>query len=401
MKIRPIILCGGAGSRLWPDQKNYQAKQFIDFGGWTLISKTLERIKNPIFDYPIISTNLKYLKDVRKHLKKNKIKKYKIVLEPEKKNTAPAILAASLIDEIPLKQPLIYFAADHIVEKSNILNNSINKNKSYLNHENIFIFGIKPRNPSSEYGYFLTKKIKDNIDKVSKFIEKPKSILAKKIIKQKGYWNTGIFFLRKDSIINNFKKYQPKTFKSCNLAVKKSKYKNNTYYLNKSEFSKSIEKSFDYAILEKTKKINAIKLDLPWSDLGSWREISNIFKKSKNKYFKKSNVYYRPWGKYVNLFEGKNFLVKELTVNSKSSISLQKHNFRSEHWMITDGTPMITINKKRFYKKPNDSVFIPRGAIHRIENNYNKPVKIIEVQTGPILKETDIIRFQDVYGRVK
>ena len=400
MKIRPVILCGGAGTRLWPNQKNHQAKQFIDFGGWSLIQKTLERIKNPIFDYPVISTNFKYLSYVRKSLKKSKIKKYKIVLEPAKKNTAPAILSSALIKEIPSNQPLMYFAADHLIEKPNILNKSINKNKSKLDDKNIFIFGIKPNNPSSEYGYFLSKKI-NNIDKVIKFIEKPKTILAKKIIKQKGYWNSGMFFLRKDSIINNFKKYQPKTFKSCNMAVKKSLYKNNTYYLNKSAFSKSIEKSFDYAILEKTKKINAIKLDMPWSDLGSWREISKIYKKNKNKYYKKANVYYRPWGKYVNLFEGKNFLVKELTVNSKSSISLQKHNFRAEHWMITEGKPMITINKKKFYKKPDESVFVPRGAIHRIENNFNKPVKIIEVQTGSILKETDIIRFQDIYGRVK
>ena len=71
MKIRPVILCGGAGTRLWPNAKKHQAKQFIDFGGWSLIQKTLERIKNPVFDYPIISTNLKYLKDVRKSLKKN------------------------------------------------------------------------------------------------------------------------------------------------------------------------------------------------------------------------------------------------------------------------------------------------------------------------------------------
>ena len=401
MKIRPVILCGGAGTRLWPKQKKHQAKQFIDFGGWSLIKKTLERIKNPIFDYPIISTNEKYLKEVRKSLKKNKVRKYKIVLEPAKKNTAPAILSSALIKEIPLKQPLMYFAADHLIEKSNILNKSINKNKVNLTNENIFVFGIKPTNPSSEYGYFLSKKTKKNINKVTKFIEKPILSKAKQIIKKKGYWNSGMFFLRKDSIINNFKKYQPKTFKSCNMAVKKSVFKNNTYFLNKNAFSNSIEKSFDYAILEKTKKINAIKLNMPWSDLGSWREISKIYKKNKNKYFKKTNVYHRPWGKYVNLFEGKNFLVKELTVNSKSSISLQKHNFRSEHWMITDGKPIITINKKKFYSKPNESVFVPRGAIHRIQNNFKKPVKIIEVQTGPILKETDIIRFQDVYGRVK
>jgi len=399
MKIRPVILCGGAGTRLWPNQKNHQAKQFIDFGGWTLIQKTLERVKNSIFDYPIISTNSKYLKQVRLALKKNKVKKYKIVLEPAKKNTAPAILASALIKDIPLNQPLMFFTADHLIEKSSILNKSINKNKHNLNGKNLFIFGIKPTNPSSEYGYFLTKKDK-NINKVTRFIEKPKPTKAKQVIKKKGYWNSGMFFLRKDSIINNFKKYQPKTYKSCLASVNKAKYKNNTYYLNKSSFVKSVEKSFDYAILEKTKQINAIKLDIPWSDLGSWNEISKIYKKNKSKYFKKKNVYYRPWGRYVNLFEGKGFLVKELYVKSKSSLSLQKHHHRSEYWLITSGKPLITINKNKFIKKPNDSVFISRGDIHRIENPYKNPVKIIEVQTGPILKESDIVRYQDIYGRV-
>jgi len=400
MKIRPVILCGGAGTRLWPNQKNHQAKQFIDFGGWTLIQKTLERVKNSIFDYPIISTNSKYLKQVRLALKKNKVKKYKIVLEPAKKNTAPAILASALIKDIPLNQPLMFFTADHLIEKSSILNKSINKNKHNLNCKNLFIFGIKPTNPSSEYGYFLTKKDK-NINKVTRFIEKPKPTKAKQVIKKKGYWNSGMFFLRKDSIINNFKKYQPKTYKSCLASVNKAKYKNNTYYLNKSSFVKSVEKSFDYAILEKTKQINAIKLDIPWSDLGSWNEISKIYKKNKSKYFKKKNVYYRPWGRYVNLFEGKGFLVKELYVKSKSSLSLQKHHHRSEYWLITSGKPLITINKNKFTKKLNESVFIPQRTIHRIENPYKKPVKIIEIQTGPILKESDIVRYQDIYGRVR
>jgi mannose-6-phosphate isomerase-like protein (cupin superfamily) len=100
------------------------------------------------------------------------------------------------------------------------------------------------------------------------------------------------------------------------------------------------------------------------------------------------------------LFSGKDFLIKELIVNSKSSISLQKHKFRSEHWTIISGKPKITINKKIFFKKVNDTIFIPRGAIHRIENNFNKPVKIMEAQTGKILKESDIIRYKDIYGRV-
>jgi len=399
MKIRPVILCGGAGTRLWPNQKNHQAKQFIDFGGWTLMQKTLERIRNSTFDYPIISTNSKYLKQVKLALKKTKIKKYKIVLEPAKKNTAPAILASALIKDIPLNQPLMFFAADHLIEKSNILNKSINANKHNLNDKNIFIFGIKPTNPSSEYGYFLTKKVK-KIYKVTKFIEKPKAAKAKEVIKKKGYWNSGIFFLRKDSIIYNFKKYQPKTFISCLASVNKSKYNNNIYYLKKSSFVKSLEKSFDYAILEKTKQINAIKLNIPWTDLGSWKEILKVYDRNKDKYYNKKNVYYRPWGRYTNLFKGKEFLIKELFVKSKGILSLQKHHHRAEHWLITQGNPKITLNKNIFNKKKNEHIFIPLGAKHRIQNPGKKPVKIMEAQIGSILTESDIVRYKDIYGRI-
>ena len=401
MKIRPVILCGGAGTRLWPNQKNHQAKQFINFGGWSLIEKTLERVKNSIFDFPIISTNQKYLKQVSFYLRKSKLKKYKIVLEPIKRNTAPAILAASLIKDVPNEQPLMFFPADHLIEKTSTFNNSIIRNKKNLNNRNIFIFGIKPISASSEYGYFLTRKINKNLNRVTKFIEKPNKSKAKTVIKNNGYWNSGMFFLRKDSIINNYKKNQKKTFRFISDSVNKAKLKNNIYYLNKASFIKSVEKSFDYAILEKAKEINAIKLDIPWSDLGSWREISKIYHRNISRYFKKKNVYYRPWGKYVNLFEGKDFLVKELTVNSKSSISLQKHHHRAEHWMIVQGKPKITINNKKFFKKKNESVFIPTGSIHRIENYFTKPVKIIEVQTGSVLRESDIVRYQDIYGRIK
>jgi len=401
MKIKPIILCGGAGTRLWPNQKKHQAKQFIDFGGWTLIQKTLERVKNSIFDYPIISTNRKYLNKVKFYLKKSKVKKYRIILEPAKKNTAPAMLASALIPEIPNEQPIIFLPADHLIESTKSFYKSIKVNKNNLNDKNIFIFGIKPKNPSSEYGYFLTKKINNKMLKVIKFIEKPKFKKAQIIIKKKGYWNSGMFFLRKDSIIYNFRKNQPKTYKSVSNSISKAKLKNNVYYLNKKSFVKSLEKSFDYAILEKSKFINSINLDIPWSDLGNWNEISKVYNRNKSKYFKKKNVYYRPWGKYVNLFEGNNFLVKELTVNSKSSISLQKHFHRSEHWLIIQGKPKITINNKKFFKKQNENVFIPKGAVHRIENYFKKPVKIIEVQTGSILRESDILRFHDVYGRIK
>jgi len=401
MKIRPVILCGGAGTRLWPQSKLNTPKQFIDFGGWNLFKKSLERIKNPIFDYPIISTNLKYLKDVKKNLKECKIINYIIILEPAKRNTAPAILSSTLIDEIPNDQPLLFLSADQLVEKNNIFIKSIFKNMINLTKENIFIFGIKPSIPSNEYGYFMKKKISNNINKVTKFIEKPNKKKAISIIKKKGYWNSGMFFIRKDSIIHNFKKYQPSIYKNCLKSVIKSKRNKYIYTLNKKYYSLSTNKSFDYAILEKTKKVNAIKLDIPWSDLGSWKEICKMYNHNKNKYYKKSNTHFRPWGNYTNLFKGKGFLVKELHVKPNGLLSLQKHHHRSEHWLISKGAAKITLEKKIYLKKTGEKVFIPLGAIHRIQNTHKTTLKIIEIQVGSILKESDIVRFQDIYGRVK
>ena len=401
MKIRPVILCGGAGTRIWPKSKKNIPKQFIDWGGWTLFGKTLQRIKYPIFDYPIITTNLSYLKLIKNELRKNKIKKYRIILEPLKKNTAPAILSSALIKEIPENQGMIFFSSDNLIGKINIFNKAIHTHSKHLTDNNIFIFGVKPMSPSSEYGYFLSKKNLNNINKVTKFIEKPNKNKVKIIIKKKGYMNAGMFFARKDSLIKNFKKYQISMYKNCLNSVNKSKFFKNIYYLKKSYFQKVKEISFDYAILERSNDINGIKLNLPLIDLGNWKEIWKFFKKENSKKFIKENTFYRPWGKYINLFNGKGFLLKELIVNPKSSISLQKHFYRSERWLVNSGKPKITINKKVFFKKINDSILIPKGAIHRIENIYSKPVQIIEVQMGNVLKETDIVRYEDIYGRTK
>ncbi len=400
MKIRPVILCGGAGTRLWPISKKHQAKQFINFGGWTLLGRTLERIKNSIYDDPIISTNLKYLKEIKHHLKKHKIKKFRIVLEPIKKNTGPAILSSVLIKDIPDKQPIIILSADHLISNISKFNKEIVKKKKYLTDKNIFVFGIKPNTPSDQLGYFKTKQ-KNKLNKVIKFLEKPIKSKARQIIKDGGYWNSGMFFIRKDSIVNNFKEYQKKIYKSSLSSIDKSKLKDNTYYLNKNAFNKNPSISFDYAILEKEADINAIKLNISWSDLGSWKEILLMYNRNKKKYLNKSNTFYRPWGKYTNLFNGHHFLIKELSIKPKGILSLQKHYHRSEHWVVTQGTPKITLNKKYFIMRPKETIFIPKGSIHRIENPSMKPVKIMEAQLGLILKETDIVRYADVYGRVK
>ena len=334
-------------------------------------------------------------------MKKKNITKYKIILEPSKKNTAAAIISSSLLNEIQLEQPILFLPSDHFMPQKEIFDKILKLNLKHLSNKNIFIFGIKPKTPKTDYGYLLNKKINKRINKVINFIEKPKKNLDTKLIQKKALWNSGIVLARKDSIINNTKLYQKVLFNNCLKSLSKVNQDKKTIRLKKKFFNKIIPISFDYAILEKVKEINSIGLNLSWSDLGSWSEIFKILKNQVKSRLLKKNTFYRPWGLYKNYFRGKNFLLKELTVNGKSSISLQKHLHRSEHWTVTKGKPKITIGKKTFYKNSGESVFIPKGSIHRIENLFKDSVKIVEAQLGNILKETDIIRYQDVYGRVK
>ena len=221
-------------------------------------------------------------------------------------------------------------------------------------------------------------------------------------------------YIQNNQLLENIKQDNIKPNKIGNLSVYeiypdnwtellniKSKRDKNVYKLNKTFYNRANNKSFDYAILERTKKINAIKLNIPWSDLGSWKEICKMFNRRKKGYIIKKNIFYRPWGKYINLFHGKGFLMKELYVKPKGLLSLQKHYHRSEHWYVTQGIAKVTLDSKVFLKKINETVFIPLGSIHRIQNSHRKPLKIIEAQVGSILKETDIVRFEDIYGRVK
>ena len=299
MKILPVIICGGAGTRLFPENKDNLPKQFVDFGNWNMFQKTLERINSSIYLPPIISTNVQYLSLVKKYLKKYKIKRYIIVLEPYKKNTAPAILSVSLLENIKSSQPIIFLPSDQLIENNKKFNTIVKKYANKIFYKDIFIFGIKPKEPSDQYGYFTRKK---NSIEVSNFIEKPSKLVAKKLIKKHALWNAGIFLSTKETLQYYFFNYQKKLFNECLNSVTKSLIKNSCVYLEKKSFNKIRPISFDYAILEKINNIKSIKLITNWSDLGSWKSINTYFKKNRFKFYDKRNLFKRPWGTYRNLF---------------------------------------------------------------------------------------------------
>jgi len=461
MKIKPIILCGGEGTRLWPESRKKHPKQFIKINGKSLLKHAIDRVSGINFDPISICSNSNFLDQIKEETKNINCK---IFVEPDKKNTAAAILAAINDDDLAFYQPILIISSDHIIQKKIVFQRQIKKLSLHLDMYKIFIFGVKPDYPETGYGYLYSKKINKNFNKVIKFIEKPNLSRAKKLIKNNNYlWNSGMFLSNKSALLNEFSVLQTKlALQVCDSYIN-AKFTKNIVELENKYYSKIKSISFDHAILEKSNNVFSTKLLSDWKDVGSWIQKweiekkdkdnnyikGNIFKnKVKNSYISSSrtivasnlknilavdnndvlflsdlknndlkNIYpiihkkfpkltdqhtttQRPWGQFTNIFVGKNFQVKELVVKPGAILSLQKHKYRSENWVVVEGKANVTLNKKKIILHESDSIFIPQGAIHRIENRQKSILKIIEVQTGTYLGEDDIIRIKDVYGRV-
>ena len=460
MKIKPIILCGGEGTRLWPESRKKHPKQFIKINGKSLLKHAIDRVTGVNFDPITICSNANFLDQIKEETKNINCKIY---VEPAKKNTAAAILAAVNDDDLTFYQPVLIISSDHIIEKKIVFQKQIKKLSNNLDMYKIFIFGVKPDYPETGYGYLYSKKINKNFNKVDKFIEKPNLNRAKKLFKNNNYlWNSGMFLSNKSALLNEFSILQNKlALQVCDSYIN-AKTTNHIVTLDNKYYSKIKSISFDHAILEKSKNVFSAKLSSDWKDVGSWLQKWEIEKKDKDNNYIKGNILknnvknsyissnrtivasnlknvlavdnndvlylsdlknnnlknlypiinkkfpkitdqhtttLRPWGQFTNIFVGKDFQVKELIVKPGAILSLQKHKYRSENWVVVQGKANVTLNKKNISLNKSDSIFIPQGAVHRIENRQKSILKIIEVQTGSYLGEDDIIRIKDIYGR--
>ena len=460
MKIKPIILCGGEGTRLWPESRKKHPKQFIKINGKSLLKHAIDRVTGVNFDPITICSNANFLDQIKEETKNINCKIY---VEPAKKNTAAAILAAVNDDDLTFYQPVLIISSDHIIEKKKVFQKQIMKLSNNLDMYKIFIFGVKPDYPETGYGYLYSKKINKNFNKVDKFIEKPNLNRAKKLFKNNNYlWNSGMFLSNKSALLNEFSILQNKlALQVCDSYIN-AKTTNHIVALDNKYYSKIKSISFDHAILEKSKNVFSAKLSSDWKDVGSWMQKWEIEKKDKDNNYIKGNILknnvknsyissnrtivasnlknvlavdnndvlylsdlknnnlknlypiinkkfpkitdqhtttLRPWGQFTNIFVGKDFQVKELVVKPGAILSLQKHKYRSENWVVVQGKANVTLNKKNISLNKSDSIFIPQGAVHRIENRQKSILKIIEVQTGSYLGEDDITRIKDIYGR--
>ena len=473
IKIQPLILSGGSGTRLWPLSRKSFPKQYIhlnkssEFSPLQLTQKRLLGLKN--LEDPLIICNEDQRFIAAEQMREIKTKPKSIILEPEGRNTAPAIAIGALKSiEQGIDPILLILSSDHVIKDPEKFRKIIEAGLIEAQKEKLVIFGIKPSKPETGYGYIEAQNIV-NYEEIScipvrSFIEKPDEEKAKVLIKdQRILWNSGIFLCKASLMINELKKYEPELLSLCKKAINKSR-DIDFQRLEIKSFKKCPNISIDYAVMEKTQKAYVMPLDVGWSDVGNWKTLWEIEKKdsngniimgdiktknTKNCYLKSENKLlvaigiedlilvqtddatlvchkkdhekiknlvnklildkrtegythskvYRPWGYFNSIKKGLNWQVKEIFVNPESALSLQKHNYRSEHWIILKGKATVEIDESKIELLANQSVYIPIGAKHRLSNVQKTPLILIEVQCGTYLGEDDIFRYEDNYGR--
>jgi mannose-1-phosphate guanylyltransferase/mannose-6-phosphate isomerase len=450
--MKTVILAGGSGTRLWPLSREAYPKQFIKlFDNLSLFEKTVERAL--IFSKPediYIVTNVKYEFEVTDALADVEvaIPSENILLEPVSRNTLPAIFFAIKQIEEKGGGNVIILPSDHFLEINENYRTAF-KNAEELANEYLVTFGIKPTKPHTGYGYIKPgEKVRGGY-KVERFVEKPDSETAKKYMAQGYLWNSGMFLFNSSLFLKECKKYQPKVVKA---------------FEDKEPFSKVPEISVDYGLMEKSKRVAVISLDIYWNDVGSFdafhevfekdenqnaikgecitvdshnnfiianrligavgirdtiivdtrdavlvcsrkdaqkvREIVNILKERGDERAEIHKTVYRPWGSYTVFEEGALYKMKKLTVLPGKRLSLQKHYHRNEHWVVVKGVAKVRVGDRTFVLERGENTFIPAGTVHRLENPGKITLEIIEVQIGEYLGEDDIERVEDDFGRI-
>jgi len=466
--IHPVILCGGAGTRLWPASRDSLPKQFLKLiGPLSTLQETVKRVSDPeIFAKPLIVTNRDYRFLVREQLEEIG-HDGKIVLEPVRRDSGPAIAAASqlLSAEEPAALALV-LAADHVVSEPSKFIAACLLARAAAEKGRIVTFGCVPDHPATGYGYIKPGKLIENTDanEVEKFVEKPDAKTADRYIAEGYLWNSGNFLFRTDIFLAEYAAFEPSSAKTILLATEKATTDLGFHSLDEKAFAAAAKNSVDYAVMEKTKRAAVVPATYGWSDLGGWQAIWShtphdkagvatrgkvVVIDSKDSYVASNNRLtalvgvkdlvvvveddavliadrsraedlrklveelrskghpeadiharvHRPWGNYQSLDQGERFQVKRIVVKPGGRLSLQTHSHRAEHWIVVRGTARVTIGDQTRDLHENESVYVPLGSRHRLENPGKISLELIEVQTGSYLGEDDIIRIEDDYRR--
>lgn len=469
--LYPVILCGGSGTRLWPLSRRSYPKQFVSLvGEESLFQATARRLSGARFAPPTVVTGSDFRFVVAQQLDAIGIRPGAVLIEPEGRNTAPAILAAALNIQAGDPDAMMLVApSDHVIADEEGFLAAVDQGVTAAKQGRLVTFGITPDRAETGYGYLeLAEKVSDGapVDLLG-FVEKPDQARAEAMLLAGNYlWNSGIFLFSVRAIIDAFETHASQLLGAVRHAVANAKVDLGFLRLDPETWSQLENISIDYAVMEKADNLSVVPFSGGWSDLGGWdavwraqgpdemgivcsgsataidcsesllrseddglevvgigldnvivvampdavlvadkdraqdvRQAVEALKAKGARPAEQLPIDHRPWGWFETLALDSRFQVKRIVVRPGAALSLQSHVHRAEHWIVVAGTARVTIDDTTRLVTENQSVYVPLGAVHRLENPGKVPVVLIEVQTGSYLGEDDIIRYEDVYAR--
>lgn len=279
--LYPVILCGGSGTRLWPLSRKLHPKQFLPLqGGRTLLQETAERIHSLLPTEPVLAvTNEDHRFTVAEQLKAIGKSPERILLEPEGRNTAPAVALAALYTLRNHENPLLWvLPADHFIQDAEQLRESLSLARTQAEQGRLVTFGITPTSPETEYGYIQQDQaLTDNVFTVKRFVEKPDAQTAQNFLSVKDYlWNSGMFLFSAKRYLQELERFAPDILASSKAALDGAQHDLEFLRLGREAFLGCRADSVDYAVMEKTKDAAVIPLMTGWSDLGSFRALHDL-----------------------------------------------------------------------------------------------------------------------------
>jgi len=472
MKLYPVILSGGSGTRLWPLSREHFPKPLMPLmSDKTLLQETASRL-DAVHDQDdaVYVCNEEHRFLLAEQVSLLGKQPSTIILEPEGRNTAPALtLAALYLVKRDPQALMIVMPADHVMTEPQAFVEAVGHGRTHAEQGALVTFGIVADRPETGYGYIKRAAAlpDSNAFGVERFVEKPDLETAQRYLETGDYyWNSGIFLMRADRWLAEMERFAPVILERCRTAMDKGSEDSVFFRVNATDFLASPANSIDYAVMEKTDRAVVVPLGAGWSDVGAWpalweisprdadgnvtrgdvitedthnaflvaqhrclatvgvddiivvetadavlvasrdkaqnvKAIVNRLKADQRDECKTHRQVYRPWGSYEGIDAGSRFQVKRLTVKPGAQLSLQMHHHRAEHWVVVKGTARVTCGDQVFNLHENESTYIPIGEKHRLENPGNIPLEVIEIQSGSYLGEDDIVRFEDVYDRVR